>query len=60
MARGNQAQVEEMAESYLNGNISDFKNWIKKTNKINIVLTIALFNNIGKDGIDIVYRYLTT
>ena len=26
-------KVEEMVESYINGNVSDFKKWLKKTKK---------------------------
>jgi len=30
-------KVEEMVETYLNGNISDFKKWLKKASKKDIL-----------------------
>lgn len=53
--------VEEMVETYLNGNISDFKKWLKKTTKSNVVVAVEILNSLntyGKTGSQIVYRLL--
>ena len=52
------SKVEEMVETYLNGNISDFKRWLKNSaTKVDIVDTIihlASFCNADVDG----YHYI--
>lgn len=61
----NSNKVEEMVETYLNGNISDFKKWLKKTRKSNIPIVIELLNTYserlrdGRSGSEIVYRLLS-
>ncbi len=53
-------KVEEMVETYLNGNISDFKRWLKKTSKKNIVIAIEILNVSAHSntGSEIVYKLL--
>ena len=53
-------KIEEMVMTYINGNRSDFKQWLKKTKKSNIPLVIDALNSMNEDGVDVVYRYLTT
>lgn len=35
-------KVEEMVESYINGNISDFKKWLKKASKKDILVSVQI------------------
>ena len=56
-------KVEEMVESYINGNISSFKKWLRKTKKSNIPIVIELLDNYPKKyligtGAETVYRLL--
>jgi hypothetical protein len=51
-------KIEDMVTSYKNGNIADFKAWLKTTRRKNIPLAIDALNSLGDDGIDIVYRIL--
>lgn len=54
-------KVEETVGSYLNGNISDFKRWLKKTSKSNVVAAVEILNGLntyGRTGSEIVYRLL--
>lgn len=59
--------IEEMVETYLNGNISDFKKWLKKTNKSNVILALQILGDyyyqenqrIGYEkAARIIYQYL--
>ena len=55
------SKTEEMVETYLNGNISDFKKWLKKTSKSNVVMAVEILNSLnphGRTGSEIVYRLL--
>ena len=57
-----------MVESYLNGNISDFKRWLKKTNKQNVILALQILGdyyyvredqrNGYEKAVRIIYHYL--
>lgn len=58
-------KVGEMVESYINGNISDFRKWLKKTKKNNIPIVIEILDSYsenlrgGKNGSLIVYNLLS-
>lgn len=58
-------KVEEMVESYINGNIGYFKKWLKKTKKSNIPIVIDLLDSYseklrgGRSGSELVYRLLS-
>ena len=51
-------KVEEMVETYLNGNISDFKKWLKggatKVDVVDTIIHLASFYGVDTDG----YRYI--
>ena len=54
--------VEEMAESYRNGNITIVKKWLKKTSKNNLMIFIDLLAGYHgskySDAVDTVKRLL--
>lgn len=50
--------VLAMVETYLNGNVSVFKKWIKHTTKRNIILAVDILNNYGENGLLIVSKFL--
>lgn len=35
-------KVEEMVETYINGNVSDFKRWLKKANKKDVIMALQI------------------
>jgi hypothetical protein len=41
--------VEQQVESYLNGNVSSVKVWLKKANKIQVLDFVEELNNSGRD-----------
>lgn len=51
-------KVEEMVESYLNGNISDFKRWLKtsatKIDVVHAIIVLASYIGAETDG----YNYI--
>ena len=51
-------EADVQVESYLNGNISDFRQWLKVTERCNIPLAIIALCNADLDGAEIVYQYL--
>ena len=61
------SKVEKMVETYLNGNVSDFKKWLKKASKKDTLDAIIMIGNYwhkteGAGGyeaaIRIIYQYL--
>lgn len=59
----NSAQDKVLAEKIFTLYITnryEFVQWLKKADKISIIITIDVLNSKGKNGTDIVYRYLTT
>ena len=50
--------ADKQVDSYLNGNITEFKVWLRTTKRCNIPLAIIALCNAGLDGAEIVYQYL--
>ena len=53
------ATAEEVVESYLNGNIGVFKNWLNLANKNEVLSVVEILMECGEeDPIGTVRRYL--
>lgn len=52
-------KVEEMVESYINGNISEFKKWLRKASKKDILIAVQVLAShyVANEGMNWQYGY---
>lgn len=51
--------TKEAVETYQNGNIGDFRGWLKRSSKLAVLDAIEELNDRGEEGLKVVRRVLS-